>query len=126
MFLKVTINNPMKGDVGPKSFTFDAVFDMDTQQKAFYEEACYPLIESVMDGFNGTIFAYGQTGCGKTWTMQGLSHPPELRGAIPNSFDHIFQNIKSDPATQFLVRCSYLEVPESHTLPESTFEIVNI
>jgi len=41
------------------------VYDIDTQQKHFYEESCYQLIESVMDGFNGTIFAYGQTGCGK-------------------------------------------------------------
>ena len=56
------------------------------------------------------IFAYGQTGCGKTWTMQGMNSPPELRGVIPISFDHIFQNIKADPQTQFLVRCSYLEV----------------
>ena len=101
--------NPQKADA-PKSFTFDAVYDIDTQQKHFYEESCYQLIESVIDGFNGTIFAYGQTGCGKTWTMQGLSHPPELRGVIPNSFDHIFQNIKADPTTQFLVRCSYLEI----------------
>jgi kinesin family protein 3/17 len=107
-FCQVTINNPSKD--GPKSFTFDAVYDIDTQQKHFYEESCYQLIESVMDGFNGTIFAYGQTGCGKTWTMQGLTSPPELRGVIPHSFDHIFQNIKADPATQWLVRCSYLEV----------------
>ena len=42
--------------------------------------------------------------------MQGKSEPPELRGVIPNSFDHIFQNIKADPSTQFLVRCSYLEI----------------
>jgi len=61
----------------------------------------------------GTIFAYGQTGCGKTWTMQGLTHPPELRGVIPNSFDHIYENIKADPSTEFLVRCSYLEVSHS-------------
>jgi kinesin family member 17 len=86
------------------------VYGEDTIQKFFYEESCYQLIESVMEGFNGTIFAYGQTGCGKTWTMQGRADPVELRGVIPLSFDHIFQNIKADPATQFLVRCSYLEV----------------
>mmetsp|Transcript_8685 Transcript_8685/g.11350 ORF Transcript_8685/g.11350 Transcript_8685/m.11350 type:complete len:273 (+) Transcript_8685:90-908(+) len=106
----VSITNPSKTGDPPKSFTFDAVYDIDTQQKHFYEESCYQMIESVLDGFNGTIFAYGQTGCGKTWTMQGLNHPPELRGVIPISFDHIFQSIKADPATQFLVRCSYLEI----------------
>eukprot|EP00614_Pseudopedinella_elastica_P001436 CAMPEP_0172586934 /NCGR_PEP_ID=MMETSP1068-20121228/6129_1 /TAXON_ID=35684 /ORGANISM="Pseudopedinella elastica, Strain CCMP716" /LENGTH=915 /DNA_ID=CAMNT_0013381825 /DNA_START=176 /DNA_END=2923 /DNA_ORIENTATION=- len=107
---QVAITNPAKTTDPPKSFTFDYVYDMDTQQKHFYEESCYGLIESVMGGFNGTIFAYGQTGCGKTWTMQGLSDPLELRGVIPNSFDHIFQNITADPGTQFLVRCSYLEI----------------
>ena len=45
-----------------KTFTFDSVFDENTQQKLFYEEACFPLIESVLEGFNATIFAYGQTG----------------------------------------------------------------
>jgi hypothetical protein len=42
--------------------------------------------------------------------MQGLNKPAELRGVIPLSFDHIFMNIVADPATQFLVRCSFLEV----------------
>jgi Kinesin motor domain len=61
--------------------------------------------------YNGTIFAYGQTGCGKTHTMQGLQEPAELRGVIPNSFDHIFENIRAAAAgTVFLVRCSYLEI----------------
>jgi kinesin family protein 3/17 len=52
---QVSIENPGKTDSPPKSFTFDAVYDIDTQQKFFYEESCYQLIESVMDGFNGTF-----------------------------------------------------------------------
>ena len=43
-----------------KQFTFDACYDEMSTQKQFYEESCYPLVESVMEGFNGTIFAYGQ------------------------------------------------------------------
>ena len=43
----------------------------------------------------GTIFAYGQTGTGKTFTMQGETKPPEMRGVIPNSFAHIFGHIAS-------------------------------
>lgn len=42
--------------------------------------------------------------------MQGYSDPPELRGVIPHSFDHIFENIKGSVNTAFLVRCCYLEV----------------
>ena len=56
-----------------------------------------------MEGFNGTIFAYGQTGCGKTWTMMGPPQPLELRGVIPSSFDHIFENIKTTTDCEFLV-----------------------
>ncbi len=41
----------------------------------------------------GTIFAYGQTGCGKTFTMEGKEDPAELRGIIPQAFDHIFTEI---------------------------------
>jgi len=48
------------------------------------------LVESVIEGYNGTIFAYGQTGCGKTHTMMGLKDDPAERGIIPNAFDHVF------------------------------------
>ena len=66
---RCTINKP-DSDM-KKTFTFDAVFDMDSKQKDVYEEIGFPLIESVFGGFNGTIFAYGQTGSGKTYTMMG-------------------------------------------------------
>lgn len=62
-------------------------------------------MESVIEGFNGTIFAYGQTGCGKTHTMQGLNDPPEAQGVIPRSFDHIFETIRASNDAEFLVRC---------------------
>ena len=81
-------------------------YDESSTQKQFYEESCYPLVEAVMEGFNGTIFAYGQTGCGKTWTMQGPPSPKELRGVIPSSFDHIFEHIACTKNVEFLVRCS--------------------
>jgi len=44
-----------------KSFTFDAVYDELTQQQLFYEESCFSLVENVLEGFNATIFAYGNT-----------------------------------------------------------------
>lgn len=52
-----------------------------------------PIVDKVFDGFNGTIFAYGQTGTGKTFTMEGSHTSPELKGIIPNSFAHIFGHI---------------------------------
>ena len=45
----------------------------------------------VLEGYNGTVFAYGQTGTGKTFTMEGVRSNPELKGIIPNSFAHIFR-----------------------------------
>jgi kinesin family member 3B len=63
---QVAIKNPDHPDAPPKTFTFDSVYDGNTQQRAFYEESCFGLVENVLVGFNGTIFAYGQTGCGKT------------------------------------------------------------
>ena len=63
---QISIKNPDESDAQPKSFTFDGVYDMTTQQRPFYEESCFGLVESVLEGFNGTIFAYGQTGCGNT------------------------------------------------------------
>ena len=57
---QVAIGKPARPTDAPKTFTFDAVYDETTQQKSFYEESCYDLVEGVMEGYNGTIFAYGQ------------------------------------------------------------------
>ena len=64
----------------------------------------------LQDRFNGTIFAYGQTGTGKTHTMQGVSNDPDMRGVIPNSFQHIFTQISRTQNQKYLVRSSYLEI----------------
>jgi len=75
---QVSIKNPLEPDADPKSFTFDAVYDWDCRQRDVYDETAHPLIEQVLEGYNGTIFAYGQTGCGKSFTMMGLVEPPEM------------------------------------------------
>ena len=54
----------------PKQYTFDSVFDWNTAQIDVYNNAARPIVDSVMEGYNGTVFAYGQTGTGKTWTMK--------------------------------------------------------
>lgn len=75
-----------------------------------YERSARPIVQAVMEGFNGTIFAYGQTGTGKTFTMEGERKVPHLRGIIPRSFDHIFGEIDAAEGKQFLVRASYMEI----------------
>lgn len=93
-------------------FTFDNVFGADSTQRSVYDESAFPLVESVMAGYNGTIFAYGQTGCGKTHTMIGLKNNKAEKGIIPNAFDHIFGyfDAQDNSSKKFLIRCSYLEI----------------
>ncbi|XP_039981326.1 kinesin-like protein KIF3C isoform X1 [Xiphias gladius] len=109
---QVILRNPRAPASEPqKTFTFDAVYDSNSKQRDLYDESVRPLIDSVLAGFNGTIFAYGQTGTGKTYTMQGAWLDPEKRGVIPNAFDHIFTHIsRSQSDKQYLVRASYLEI----------------
>ena len=73
----------------------------------------------MLEGYNGTIFAYGQTGCGKSHTMMGVIGEPgpdgeDLKGIIPKSVSHIFgaidENTDNNKGKKYLVRCSYLEV----------------
>ena len=47
-------------------------------------------MDAVVEGYNGTVLAYGQTGCGKTFTMMGIPNDEELKGVIPRTFSHIF------------------------------------
>ena len=52
-----------------------------------------PIVRAAIEGYNGTIFCYGQTGTGKTHSMEGKDEPPELRGIIPNTFETVFADI---------------------------------
>ncbi|XP_041954629.1 kinesin-like protein KIF3B [Alosa sapidissima] len=106
---QVAVRNP-RGSSPPKVFTFDSVYDWNSKQVDLYDETFRPLVDSVLLGFNGTIFAYGQTGTGKTYTMEGVRNDPERRGVIPNSFEHIFTHISRSQNQQYLVRASYLEI----------------
>eukprot|EP01032_Pedospumella_encystans_P039242 gene39242-biopygen24563 len=109
--MQVSIKNPENLNETPKYFTYDAAYDENTQQRIFYDESCFGVIEGTLEGFNSTIFAYGQTGCGKSFTMQGPSTTIEnLKGVTPNSFSHIFQFVKASKDIEFLIRCSYLEL----------------
>ncbi len=67
-------------------------------------------MEFVLEGYNGTIFAYGQTGTGKTHTIEGKDRPEEMKGLMPRAFDSVFHAIEADPSKQYLVRASYMEI----------------
>lgn len=95
----------------PKNYCFDYVYGTNSQQNTVYNDIAFPLVESVFEGYNATIFAYGQTGCGKTFTMMGDNSKDELKGITPNAFDHIFGYINNEGSSKkFLVRCSFIEI----------------
>ncbi|XP_078463966.1 kinesin-like protein KIF17 isoform X3 [Lampetra planeri] len=103
------IQKPGSGDE-PKQFTFDGTYFIESSTEQIYNDIAYPLVEGVVEGYNGTVFAYGQTGCGKSFTMQGVSEPSAQRGVIPRAFEHIFESIQCAENTKFLFRASYLEI----------------
>ncbi|XP_078110381.1 kinesin-like protein KIF3B [Sander vitreus] len=109
---QIIVRNPREASASelPKIFTYDSVYDSNSKQIDLYDETFRPLVDSVLLGFNGTIFAYGQTGTGKTYTMEGVRNDPERRGVIPNSFEHVFTHISRSQNQQYLVRASYLEI----------------
>lgn len=93
-----------------KMFTYDAAYDACATQINLYNEVVFPLVSSVLDGFNGCIFAYGQTGTGKTFTMEGVRGNEDLKGIIPRTFEQIWLHINRTENFQFLVDVSYLEI----------------
>lgn len=93
----------------PKSFSYDFVFAPDSLQSLIYEQSAFSLVDNVLDGYNGTIFAYGQTGCGKTHTMIGTTSE-EGKGIIPRTFGQIMTMTKNDSSKMHLIRCSFIEI----------------
>mmetsp|Transcript_4010 Transcript_4010/g.10341 ORF Transcript_4010/g.10341 Transcript_4010/m.10341 type:complete len:700 (-) Transcript_4010:21-2120(-) len=94
------------------TFVFDRVFRWDANQKEVYEYAAKPVINSVLRGFNGTVFAYGQTSSGKTYTMEGPDIDDKVyQGVIPRMVWSIFDGIyHADEHIEFLVKVSIVEI----------------
>jgi len=91
---------------GAQIFAFDAVFMPGTQDQVF--EDCKDLVQSAVDGYNVTIFAYGQTGAGKTFTMYGV---PGMEGQAPRTIDEIFLITDRDKGRYtFTIMASMLEL----------------
>ncbi|XP_065169529.1 kinesin-like protein Klp68D isoform X2 [Atheta coriaria] len=107
----IEVDNPKaKSDnESNKVFTYDGVYDWNASQQSIYDETIRPLVASVLEGYNGCVFAYGQTGTGKTFTMEGGADE-ENKGIIPRAFDQIWAHINRTTGTEFLVSVKYLEI----------------
>uniref|UniRef100_A0A669DL28 Kinesin-like protein n=1 Tax=Oreochromis niloticus TaxID=8128 RepID=A0A669DL28_ORENI len=97
--------------VGGKSYVFDRVFPTNTTQEQVYNTCAKQIVKDVLYGYNGTIFAYGQTSSGKTHTMEGKLHDPHQMGIIPRIAEDIFNHIFAmDENLEFHIKVSYFEI----------------
>lgn len=92
-------------------FSFDKVLNSMSSQSETFSSGPEQIVESVMNGFNGTIFTYGQIASGKTYTMFGESRDNERLGMIPRAIKKIFDFIEnSDENDEFLIKFSFFEL----------------
>ncbi|XP_062335176.1 kinesin-1 heavy chain [Osmerus eperlanus] len=97
--------------LGGKPYMFDRVLQSNTSQEQVYEACAQKIVKDVLDGYNGTIFAYGQTSSGKTHTMEGNLHDQDGMGIIPRIVQDIFNYIYSmDENLEFHIKVSYFEI----------------
>ncbi|XP_053226751.1 kinesin heavy chain isoform X2 [Podarcis raffonei] len=107
----ITIKPPWGNRIAGKPYVFDRVFPPNTTQDQVYHACAMQIVKDVLAGYNGTIFAYGQTSSGKTHTMEGKLHDPQLMGIIPRIAQDIFNHIYSmDENLEFHIKVSYFEI----------------
>ncbi|KAE8330444.1 Kinesin heavy chain [Aspergillus flavus] len=97
---------------GTGSFTFDRVFPMNSKQTDIFDFSIRPTVDDILNGYNGTVFAYGQTGAGKSYTMMGSDIDDDIgKGIIPRIVEQIFASILTSPSNiEYTVRVSYMEI----------------
>ena len=101
--------NPLPDTKGSTFFTYDRIFDEDSTTQQVYEGVAQDIVRSVVRGLNGTIFAYGQTSSGKTFTMQG-DYRHDTSGIVQLAARDLFHQMEQAPDRMFLMRVSYLEI----------------
>ncbi|ESQ37425.1 hypothetical protein EUTSA_v10002384mg [Eutrema salsugineum] len=116
-----------------RHFAFDKVFGPASQQKDLYDQAICPIVFEVLEGYNCTIFAYGQTGTGKTYTMEGGARKkngefPSDAGVIPRAVKQIFDILEAQGA-EYSMKVTFLELYNEEIsdllAPEETTKFVD-
>ncbi|XP_014505122.1 kinesin-like protein KIN-12F isoform X1 [Vigna radiata var. radiata] len=133
--IRPTNNNGIEGDrtvkkvssdtlcVGDRQFTFDSVFDSNTNQEDIFQSVGVPLVKNALDGYNTSILSYGQSGSGKTYTMWGPPSamfeepsPQSHKGIVPRIFQMLFSELDREQQASdgkqfnYQCRCSFLEI----------------
>ncbi|OMO97123.1 hypothetical protein COLO4_14868 [Corchorus olitorius] len=112
---EVTVVQNVANKQVDRVFTFDKVFGPKAQQRTIYDQAIVPIVNEVLDGFNCTVFAYGQTGTGKTYTMEGGmmrnkgGDLPAEAGVIPRAVRQIFDTLEAQSA-DYSMKVTFLEL----------------
>jgi len=91
------------------SFRLNRILHNGTQEQV-YDEVVRELVDQVLQGYNGTVLTYGQTGAGKTFTVIGGQNEFKNRGLVPRVVQHIFEAIQGKPETLVVMRFSALEI----------------
>ena len=109
---EVVVQHPQRNqrDDGKRRFTFDHVFGPKSTQDDVYLTVVKPVVAEVLQGFNCTVFAYGQTGTGKTHTMEGDVSSQEQKGIIPRSVEDIFERLNALGSCDWSVKISFMEL----------------
>ncbi|KAL0254443.1 Kinesin heavy chain [Diplodia seriata] len=102
----------IKSNEASGDFTFDRVFGMTSRQHEIFDYSIRPTVDDILNGYNGTVFAYGQTGAGKSFTMMGSDiEDDDNKGIIPRIVEQIFASILTSPGNmEYTVRVSYMEI----------------
>ena len=91
-------------------FNFDRIFPPSSTQEDIYSFGVKEIIDSVLNGYNGTVLAYGQTSSGKTYTMEGEMEFERTQGIIPRMISHVFKYIYNTEGTDFIIKVSMIEI----------------
>ena len=88
------------------------MFDTQSRQSDVFNFSIRSTVDDILNGYNGTVFAYGQTGAGKSYTMMGADIDDEItKGIIPRIVEQIFTSILASPGNiEYTVRVSYMEI----------------
>lgn len=112
----MTIYQNIAGKQLDRTYKFDKVFGPKSGQADVYHGSISPIVDEVLEGFNCTVFAYGQTGTGKTFTMEGGDRQSddgvnlsEVAGVIPRSIKQVFDRLESN-ALEYSVKVSFMEL----------------
>ncbi|XXG80985.1 hypothetical protein AAC387_Pa09g1723 [Persea americana] len=111
---EVTVVQSIANKQIDRAFAFDKVFGPKAQQRSIYDQAISPIVDEVLEGFNCTVFAYGQTGTGKTYTMEGgmrnkSGELPIDAGVIPRAVRQIFDALEAQNA-DYSMKVTFLEL----------------